>query len=266
MADSTDIKWNFSSYTDKKGRTYIISYYNKWDSIKKQSRVAQRVHVGRLNSDTGEVSLGKTYLELHPEYTGCSVFYEDNRLVIRSAEEALSIRQEADIDLSWRCDCISFGLTYSLWEMAKRHGIISSLKSVFGEDGLDLLRLGIYELCSHSMAMHNYEDWLSMYYLPDAQPLSGQKISRLLATVTQEKIDDYFTLRHSRLTELHQQKKEYANKKGLYVPPMMMAMDSTSISTYSKTIDDAAFGHAKQDDFLKQVNLTLCVDYASGDV
>ena len=55
MADSTDIKWNFSSYTDKKGRTYIISYYNKWDSIKKQSRVAQRVHVGRLNSDTGEV-------------------------------------------------------------------------------------------------------------------------------------------------------------------------------------------------------------------
>ena len=47
---------------------------------------------------------------------------------------------------------------------------------------------------------------------------------------------------------------------------MMMAMDSTSISTYSKTIDDAAFGHAKQDDFLKQVNLTLCVDYASGDV
>ncbi|MBQ3775186.1 MAG: hypothetical protein II847_03535 [Ruminobacter sp.] len=78
MADSTDIKWNFSSYTDKKGRTYIISYYNKWDSIKRQSRVAHRVHVGRLNSDTGEVSLGKTYLELHPEYTGCSVFYEDN--------------------------------------------------------------------------------------------------------------------------------------------------------------------------------------------
>ena len=150
--------------------------------------------------------------------------------------------------------------------MAKRYGIISSLKATFGEDGIELLRLSIYELCSHAMAMHNYEDWLSMYYLPDAQPLSSQKINRLLATVTQEKIDNYFKLRHSRLTELHQQRKEYAHKKGQYVPPMMMAMDSTSFSTYSKSIDDAAFGHAKQDGFLKQVNLTLCVDYESGDV
>ena len=266
MTDSTDIKWNFSSYTDKKGRTYIISYYNKWDSVKKQSRVAKRIHVGRLNTDNGKVSLGKNYLEQHPEYIDCSVFYEDNRLVVRSDEEALSIQRDADIDLSWRCDCISFGLTYSLWEMAKRYGIISSLKAAFGEDGIELLRLGIYELCSHAMAMHNYEDWLSMYYLPDAQPLSSQKISRLLATVTQEKIDNYFKLRLSRLTELHQQRKEYAHKKGQYVPPLMMAMDSTSISTYSKSIDDAAFGHAKQDDFLKQVNLTLCVDYESGDV
>ena len=45
----------------------------------------------------------------------------------------------------------------------------------------------------------------------------------------------------------------------------MMAIDSTSISTYSETIDDAAYGHAQQNDFLKQVNLTLCVDYATGD-
>ena len=176
--------------TQKAGMEELDKNLNKWDAVKKQSRIAKRIHVGRLNSDTGEVSLSSRFLELHPEYVAESVFYEDNQLVVRTDAEVEAIRNEAQSDLSWRCDCISFGLTYSLWEMAKRHGIISSLKSVFGEDGLDLLRLGIYELCSHSMAMHNYEDWLSMYYLPDAQPLSGQKISRLLATVTQEKIDD----------------------------------------------------------------------------
>ena len=69
MTDTPDIKWNYSSYTDKMGRTYIISYYNKWDPVKKQSRVAKRVHVGRLNADTGEVSLSKAFLEEHPEYT-----------------------------------------------------------------------------------------------------------------------------------------------------------------------------------------------------
>lgn len=47
---------------------------------------------------------------------------------------------------------------------------------------------------------------------------------------------------------------------------MMMAIDSTSISTWSESIDNAAFGHAKQDDFLKQVNLTFCIDYFTGDL
>ena len=32
MTEVKNIKWNFSSYTDAKGRTYIISYYNQWDS------------------------------------------------------------------------------------------------------------------------------------------------------------------------------------------------------------------------------------------
>ncbi len=266
MTDTPDIKWNYSSYTDKMGRTYIISYYNKWDPVKKQSRVAKRVHVGRLNADTGEVSLSKAFLEEHPEYICESVFYENNQLVVRSDEEAQEIKKEAEIDLSWRCDCISFGLTYTLWEMAKKQAIISSLKAVFGDDGVEFLRLGIYELCSHGMAMHNYEDWLSMYYLPEAKPLSSQKISRLLASVTQEKIDEYFKLRHERLVESHLQRKQLANKQGIYIPPMIMAIDSTSISTYSQSIENAAFGHAKQDDFLKQVNLTLCVDYETGDV
>jgi hypothetical protein len=105
-----------------------------------------------------------------------------------------------------------------------------------------------------------------MYYLPEAKPLSSQKISRLLASVTQEKIDEYFKLRHERLVESHQQRKQLANNNGTYIPPMIMAIDSTSISTYSQSIENAAFGHAKQDDFLKQINLTLCVDYATGDV
>ncbi|SFK37560.1 hypothetical protein [Succinivibrio dextrinosolvens] len=113
MTDTPDIKWNYSSYTDKMGRTYIISYYNKWDHIKKQSRVAKRVHVGRLNADTGEVSLSKAFLEEHPEYICESVFYENNQLVVRSDEESQEIKKEAELDLSWRCDSISFGLTYT---------------------------------------------------------------------------------------------------------------------------------------------------------
>ena len=264
---SEAIKWNFSSYTDNKGRTYIISYYNRWDPVKKQSRIAKRIHVGRLNSDTGEVSLSKSFLEANPDYVGEHVFYESNALVIRTEADTKAIKQEAQNDLSWRCDCVAFGLTYALWEVAKNSGILFNLKSVFGdEDGTELLRLAIYQLCSHSMAMQNYEDWLPMHYLPGAAPLSSLKISTILAKVNQENIDQYFKLRHERVTKDHLKREEEARKLNLELAPMMMAIDSTSISTCSQTIDHASYGHAKQDDFLKEVNLTFCIDYFTGDL
>jgi len=264
-ADSTrkaPVKWNFSTYTDAKGRTYVISYYNRWDSQKKQSRIAKRRHVGRLDGDTGEVTLSQSYLADHPEYTGMQVFYEANSLVVRSDEEAEEIKQEAASAAEWRCGCVSVGLTWALWQMAVDSGVLSSLQGVFGAgDGADLLRLGIYELCTSGGAMQNYGDWLAENYLPGAEPLDGWRISKLLGSVGQEQIDAYFKDRYESIME-RRRKAGLTSSNGR---PMLMAVDSTGISTWSETIDDAAYGHAKQDPFLKQVNLTICTDYETGD-
>ena len=105
-----------------------------------------------------------------------------------------------------------------------------------------------------------------MNYLHEASPLSSQKISTILAKVNQENIDKYFKLRLERVTKDHIKKEEEAKKLNLKLSPMMMTIDSTSISTWSDTIDNAAYGHAKQDNFLKQVNLTFCIDYFTGDL
>ena len=258
----TPVKWNFTTYTDAKGRTYVIAYHNRWDSRKKQSRIAQRRHVGRLDGDTGEVALSKSYLADHPEYAGMQVFYEANSLVARSDEEAVEIRKEAANAAEWRCSCVSVGLTWALWQMALDSGILASLQGVFGaEDGAELLRLGIYELCSSGGAMQNYEDWLAENYLPGAAPLDGWKISALLASVSQERIDAYFKDRYESIME----RRRRAGLTSASGRPMLMAVDSTGISTWSETIGDAAYGHAKQDPFLKQVNLTICADYETGD-
>jgi hypothetical protein len=264
MKKDKKIKWNFSHYNDSNGRTYIISYYNEWNSEKKQSRVAKRVHVGRLIEETGEVKCGKKYLLDHPELEGKTLYYEDNQLVERTTKELHDIAKSTT-NLSYRCDALSFGLTYACWHIAKNTEMLSHLYKVFGSNGYELLRLAIYQLCSCSSAMHNYEDWICMNYLPEAEPLSSQNISSILASVTQEPIDQYFNLRHNRLVEKHNIIIDNANKQGIAIPPIIMAVDSTSISTYSETITDAAYGHAKQDDFLKQINLTLCVDYDTGD-
>ncbi|WP_165650025.1 transposase [Sutterella wadsworthensis] len=96
-------------------------------------------------------------------------------------------------------------------------------------------------------------------WLPQAQPLSSQRISEQLAVVDQSLMDWYFKRRHDRILKA-QQKVSAANI------PQFLALDSTSISTYSETIASAAYGHARQDPHLRQVNLSLGVDYETGDV
>lgn len=45
-----------------------------------------------------------------------------------------------------------------------------------------------------------------------------------------------------------------------------LSFDSTSISTYSSTIKDAAYGHTKQDPHLPQINYMAVCDHATGDI
>ena len=49
-------------------------------------------------------------------------------------------------------------------------------------------------------------------------------------------------------------------------PSLTYALDNTSISAYSKTIGDAAYGHAKRDPDLKQINYTFVCDQKDGEI
>ena len=257
------IKWLYSTYTDAHGRTYVYTFYNKWDPVKRQSRIAQRAHVGRLCPQTGEVRLGKKFLSTHPEFEGKTWFYEDNELVQRDPEIIQEELQNAQ-QTQWRNDCVSVGLGWAAWKQAEKIGLLKDLEEVFGAtNARHLLALAIYQLdCAG--AMMNFEDWLAMNWLPKVQPLSGQRISELLAQVDQAKMDTYYSKRYNRIVERYEELlKQNAQSANT---PMAIALDSTSISTYSDTICDAAYGHAKQDAHLKQVNLTLCTDYLTGDI
>ena len=102
MSDSS-INWLYSTYTDTHGRTYVYTYYNKWDPVKRQSRIAQRAHVGRLDPQTGEVRIGKKFLSTHPEFEGKTLFYESNELVNRDPAVVEVKMAEAERN-QWRND------------------------------------------------------------------------------------------------------------------------------------------------------------------
>lgn len=267
-----DDHFRFSTFR-KGDSTYVYGYRNEWDPEKKQSRIAKRIYVGTLNEITGRVKLGKKYLSNHPEYEGKTLYFENRTLVERSEQEVAA--EVGQRETSWASNNLSYAATWALWQFASKNRILQNLQAVFGKQlGTNLLALAIYQLLDGG-AMNGYEDWLPDNWLPVSAPLSSQRISELLAQVDHEDMVNYFRLRFDRSKENYQKWLEEltqnAKKKGSATAPstlqkMYMALDSTAISTFSMTIEDAAYGHAKQNPELKQINLTLAVDFLNGDV
>lgn len=255
--------FRLSTYTNKAGKTYIYGYRNEWNKEKKQSRVVQRQYVGTLDPETGKAKLGPKFLSAHPEYAGKDLYYENNELVERDASELEEIIERQESIFS---DDLSVGATWACWETAKQHGIYKDLCDTFGQaDGSNLLRLGIYQYLVGN-AMSGFEDWIPDVYVPGAEELNGRRISELLSRVDHNKMKAFFKSRHERRQKIYDEIDAKNIKQGLPAQPRFLAIDSTGISTYSTTIEQAAYGHAKQNPELKQVNLTLGVDYLSGDV
>ena len=267
-----DDHFRFSTFR-KGDSTYVYGYRNKWDPEKKQSRIAKRIYVGTLNEITGRVKLGKKYLSNHPEYEGKTLYFENRTLVEKSEQDVAEEVEQRET--SWASNNLSYAATWALWQFASKNRILQNLQAVFGKQlGTNLLALAIYQLLDGG-AMNGYEDWLPDNWLPVSAPLSSQRISELLAQVDHGDMVNYFRLRFDRSKANYQKWLEEltqnAKKKGSATAPstlqkMYMALDSTAISTFSMTIEDAAYGHAKQNPELKQINLTLAVDFLNGDV
>ena len=249
----------------RKGHTYVEAYRNEWDPEKKRSRIAQRKYVGVLDTTTGRVRLGKKYLSENPQYEGKILYYEDKQLVERTPEE---VQEELDKRVpSPLNDVVSYGASAACWLVAQQSGMLEDLKKTFGaEVGADLLRLAVYQYLDGG-SMDCFEQWASQHWLPKARTFSGQRISEMLSKITHQDITSYLKLRNHRCVEHFNKVKTQAEELKKPDPRFRyLALDSTALSTYSVTISSAAYGYAKQNPELRQVNFTLGVDYLNGDV
>lgn len=249
----------------RKGHTYVEAYRNEWDPEKKRSRIAQRKYVGVLDTTTGRVRLGKKYLSENPQYEGKILYYEDKQLVERTPEE---VQEELDKRVpSPLNDVVSYGASAACWLVAQQSGMLEDLKKTFGaEVGADLLRLAVYQYLDGG-SMDCFEQWASQHWLPKARTFSGQRISEMLSKITHQDITSSLKLRNHRCVEHFNKVKTQAEELKKPGPRFRyLALDSTALSTYSVTISSAAYGYAKQNPELRQVNFTLGVDYLNGDV
>lgn len=252
IADSSGALWALLSTTDSSGRTYIRAYQNAWNAEKKRSFVKNRIQVGRLRSD-GSVALSEGFKESFPSFADTTWYWGDHALLSEEEFRQQFPQKDSPPDLSWSNEVIRFGSTWAAWETAVHRGILEDLEVVFGnKTARQLLALAVYKFDGGG-AMMTFEDWLPQVWLPEIEPLNGRRISELLSKVSVSLTENYYKRRYDRASE--------RSKDG-----MTLSFDSTSISTYSSGIVDAAWGHAKQNPQLRQVNYLVVCDYATGDV
>ena len=258
MSDSQN--WYFTAETNAKGYTYIKAYQTKWDPVRKRSHSFNRRHVGRLHDD-GRVVPSKAFLEQFPQYAGFPLFYgADKRLVDEETYRRDFPERpgpDRDIEEALKDDVLNVGAAWAIETLAEEAGLFRSLADIFGHaQARELLHLAIYKL-DQSGSMAAYGEWWKEVYLKNASPLSDQRISELLSAVSIKDFEEFFRLRHA--AKLDKAKAED-------VESLTYALDNTSISTYSKTIGDAAYGHAKRDPDLKQINYTFVCDQKDGEI
>lgn len=252
ISDSSGAKWALFATTDSSGRTYVRAYQNAWNAEKRRSFVKSRIQVGRLQPD-GSVTLSERFTEKFPSFTDKTCFWGDHALLSEDEYRQQFARKSSLKDIFWSNDVIRVGSTWAAWETAVKHGILDDLEVVFGTDvAKKLLALAVYKFDGGG-AMMTFEDWLTQVWLPEISPMDGRRISELLANVSVPLIEDYYKRRYDRAAK--------RSKDG-----MTLSFDSTSISTYSSSITDAAWGHAKQNPELRQVNYLVVCDHATGDV
>lgn len=259
--------WNFTAETNAEGRTYIKAYKMRWDKVAKKPKRAARRHVGRLMPDD-TIAMSEKFLADHPQYAGQTWYWGASRRPVTLEEYLEDFPRKpgppADEDEFGIQSTLNIGLTWAAVETAKAHGISEHLIEVFGRDlGEALLHLAIYKLAGGT-SMANYECWRVQNWLPRERRLSAQKISELLASVDKEAVFEYFKRRHQRQGEVWN--RIFEKRPELKGCKIEYALDSTSISTYSKSIPEAQYGHAKRDPDLRQVNYTVVCDQHTGDI
>lgn len=254
MRTANNDRWHFTVQTSSQGNSYVYAYQTKWDPVSKTSRRCSKRYVGRLTND-GRVNISDKFAKDFPEYSQGDFYYGADKELVDEATYRHDFPAKNVSDTTEdnaEDDTRSAGLTWAIEQIAIDSGLLEDLTAVFKQDARDLLHLAIYKL-DGGRSMAAYDDWRRSVYLRQARCLSSQRISEVLSRVTQKQFGDFFCLRHKR-------------KLGETDSAVHYALDNTSISTYSETIEDATFGHAKRDPQLKQINYTFVSDQKTGDI
>jgi transposase len=143
------------------------------------------------------------------------------------------------------CSVMGIGVSLLLDSIAKKIGLVGTLRAVFADDWQQIMTCAYY-LVSEGNALSRVEHWSSANSTPYGGILTSQRVSELFTRITSGRQIDFFSkwVDHNR-------------DNGYY------AMDITSVSSYSGLIDFVRYGYNRDKEKLPQVNLLMVSGEAS---
>jgi transposase len=139
-----------------------------------------------------------------------------------------------------------YGATYLLDKIGETAGVTQDLKQCFPSLYKHLLSV-IYFLILEDKPLYRFHKWSFTHCHPLKHDLPSQRSSELFSLITEADKMKFFKLQAERRLETE-----------------FLAVDSTSISSYSSLIKQAKYGKNKDGDKLPQINLLLLLGQNSG--
>ncbi len=133
-----------------------------------------------------------------------------------------------------------YGCTYLLDAIGEKTGITRDLESCFPDTYKQILSIAYYLILEDKTPLLRFSRWGTSHTHPYGEAITSQRSSELFASVSESAKYKFFNLQLKRRSD-----NEY------------LAYDTTSISSYSKTLSAVKYGKNKDNDLLPQINLAL---------
>jgi transposase len=133
-----------------------------------------------------------------------------------------------------------YGATYLFDRIGEDTGVTEDLKICFPESYRQILSIAYYLILEDRNPLSRFNRWAAIHWHPHGDTIPSQRSSELFASLTEEARQRFFQLQAKRRVN-----KEY------------LAYDSTSISSYSKSLRQVRYGKNKDHEHLAQINLSL---------
>jgi len=133
-----------------------------------------------------------------------------------------------------------YGATHLLNQITKKLHIDQDLQQCFPHTHKQILSLAYYLTLEDNSPLYRFEKWNTLHKHPYNTNITSQHSSQIFASITEDSKNQFLKL----FADHHAQKECW-----LY--------DTTTISSYSKTLKQVQYGKNKENDLLPQINIAL---------